>query len=363
MVFEGKGATTTPVLVASACAVVLLSSNKTVQRAVGAFWGRVGLHFLVAKQQKQQVDSDSNKAVVTNLYIHPVKSLKSVSLETSVIDTKGLQNDRCFMLVTPAPLPLWATTDAADADNAFGPKDATHRFLTQRQCPSLATVTAKLDTANQTLTFTGSLHTSKVKSVTISTQPAKDSAKLYRSTLWSDIVQVQDMGDAAAAFFNSILNLDDQVPDEYQGNKVRLVVQSGSNNNTTTGGNNSIGQRTADDDYVPAAARTLSGASPAVMLADGFPILIACQASLDELNRRLVVEKHKPPLPMGRFRPNIVISGTKAFEEDEWKVISIGGTIFHIVKGCPRCKQSCTDQQTGKVTDEPLATLAEYVAY
>ena len=63
---------------------------------------------------------------------------------------------------------------------------------------------------------------------------------------------------------------------------------------------------------------------------------------------------------MSNFRPNIVIRGAQPFAEDEWKTIRIGQAIFHIVKGCPRCKQSCTNQETGKVSEEPLVTLAEF---
>ena len=86
---------------------------------------------------------------------------------------------------------------------------------------------------------------------------------------------------------------------------------------------------------------------PQGSLQDGFPVLLTSEESLKELNKRLI-EKGKDELPMSRFRPNIVVKGLKkAFDEDEWKAIQIGGKdgpIFHIVKGCPRCKQSCTDQ-------------------
>jgi uncharacterized protein len=87
--------------------------------------------------------------------------------------------------------------------------------------------------------------------------------------------------------------------------------------------------------------------------------LIASEASLSELNRRLK-EKGKELLPMSRFRPNIVIKGTTPFMEDKMKVIQIGETILHIVSCCPRCKQSCTDQMTGIVTDEPVMTLRDF---
>ena len=66
---------------------------------------------------------------------------------------------------------------------------------------------------------------------------------------------------------------------------------------------------------------------------------------------------------MSRFRPNIVIKGTKEpFEEDYWKYISIGNQLFAIVKACPRCKQSCTDQETGKVTSEPVNIMKDFRA-
>jgi uncharacterized protein YcbX len=70
---------------------------------------------------------------------------------------------------------------------------------------------------------------------------------------------------------------------------------------------------------------------------------------------------------MSRFRPNIVINKTsKPFDEDNWKAIQIGrgknSVILHITKGCPRCKQACTDQLTGTRGEEPLETLSDFRA-
>jgi uncharacterized protein len=80
------------------------------------------------------------------------------------------------------------------------------------------------------------------------------------------------------------------------------------------------------------------------------------------VNRRLKA-KGKAEIHMTNFRPNIIISGTIPFEEDNWKIIKIGDTILHLVKGCPRCKQSCTDQETGEVSDEPVATLGDFRSF
>jgi uncharacterized protein YcbX len=82
---------------------------------------------------------------------------------------------------------------------------------------------------------------------------------------------------------------------------------------------------------------------------------------LDALNETLV-KQGKETILMSRFRPNIVITGTTAFEEDKWKVIAIGKQLFAIVKACPRCKQSCTDQETGKVHSEPVETMKSFRA-
>jgi uncharacterized protein len=90
-----------------------------------------------------------------------------------------------------------------------------------------------------------------------------------------------------------------------------------------------------------------------------FGSLIASEASLAELNRRIQA-KGKEPLPMARFRPNIVIAGTEPFAEDRMKVIQIGSVVYHLVASCARCKQSCTDQVVGKVTDEPVSTMRDF---
>eukprot|EP00957_Ditylum_brightwellii_P118666 9051586-Ditylum_brightwellii.AAC.1 len=68
---------------------------------------------------------------------------------------------------------------------------------------------------------------------------------------------------------------------------------------------------------------------------------------------------------MNRFRPNLVIRGgaksnMKPFEEDTWKAIQINNVILYIVKGCPRCKQSCTNQETGERYEEPLEILSTF---
>ncbi len=93
-----------------------------------------------------------------------------------------------------------------------------------------------------------------------------------------------------------------------------------------------------------------------VGLADGFPFLLISQESLDNLNSRMAA-----PLPMNRFRPNLVIAGSgKPFLEDKISRLTIGAIGFEVVKPCARCVITTTDQQTAATAKEPLRTLATF---
>ena len=92
-----------------------------------------------------------------------------------------------------------------------------------------------------------------------------------------------------------------------------------------------------------------------VSFADGYPFLLIGQASLDDLNSRLA-----EALPMNRFRPNFVVEGAEPFEEDNWKKIRIGETVFYVVKPCERCIIPTIDQVKGIKGKEPLTTLNTY---
>ncbi len=105
--------------------------------------------------------------------------------------------------------------------------------------------------------------------------------------------------------------------------------------------------RPADPQYVHGPTR--------VSFADAFPFLLIGAASLLELNRRL-----DTPLPMNRFRPNLVVSGAPPFAEDGWRRIRIGSVEFEVVKPCARCMVTTLDQQTATGSQEPLRTLATY---
>ena len=91
-----------------------------------------------------------------------------------------------------------------------------------------------------------------------------------------------------------------------------------------------------------------------VNFADAFPLLLTNSASLSDLNDKL-----EQSVPMSRFRPNIVFEGDKAFQEDDWRKVSISGIDFDVVKPCSRCAMT-TINEKGEVGKEPLKTLATY---
>lgn len=293
----------------------------------------------------QEGNSDDNQPRVSGIFIHPVKSMRAVPLPETNFDKHGLNGDRRLMIVRPLPTPIYGS---------FIKGEPTHRFFTQRQAPSLATIDLKPVIAQD-----GSKILIKLSS---KTSPNNDHAYIdahpksvkklprYLAGIWSDTVEVVDVGDEAAEFVANIVSKDNP---SFKDVRVVSILDTS--------------MRRINEKYCPDAARVgFLSDLPQGGLTDGFPILVATEASLELLNEKLK-KKGKDPLPMSRFRPNIVISNTtKAFDEDNWKAIKIGtgkdAVILHLVKGCPRCKQSCTDQLTGARGEEPVATLSEFRA-
>jgi uncharacterized protein YcbX len=108
---------------------------------------------------------------------------------------------------------------------------------------------------------------------------------------------------------------------------------------------------------LPNQSRTLP--TDRVSLADGYPILLTAEESLAALNEAIVRGRfaEEGPVPMTRFRPNIVVRGAPAWTEDRWRRVRIGGARFRVVKGCDRCVLTTVDPDTAAVGREPLATL------
>ncbi len=92
-----------------------------------------------------------------------------------------------------------------------------------------------------------------------------------------------------------------------------------------------------------------------VSFADGYPLMLLSEASLADLNSRL-----EQPVPMNRFRPNLVVTGTEPFAEDSWKLIRVGSAVFHVAKPCARCVMTTINQETAERGTEPMTTLAKF---
>lgn len=235
---------------------------------------------------------------LSSIHIYPVKALGGIALARSLVTQRGLQNDRRFMVV-----------------------DRNQQCLTQRDHPKMATVWVEIEKNDVVLSAPD------VESVSFPALPPEAPGR--DAQVWSSVVRAHPVADAA-----------DQWLSDYLGSPVRLVYMPES------------AQRRID----PAYARN----HEVVSFADGFPLLVISEASLDDLNARIGASGGQA-VPMNRFRPNLVISGCEAYAEDQRGEIAIGDSVFRAVKACTRCQVTTTDQASGIVRGpEPLQTLGRY---
>ncbi|WP_397452690.1 MOSC domain-containing protein [Pseudomonas sp. NA-150] len=232
------------------------------------------------------------------LYRFPLKSGIAEPLQQARFDGLGLAGDRRWMLVD----------------------EATGRFFTQRAMPQISQLSALWNAAGGlTLAAPGF----QALDVAI---PENSEATLRGVTIWRDTLRVPDAGDQAAQWLS-----------EFMGRPTRMVHVPDERARWLPSGYGNI------DDKVG--------------FADGFPLLVIGQASLDDLSAKV-----GRPLEMLRFRPNLVIEGSEAFAEDTWKRIRIGDMEFRLLKGCSRCILTTIDPKTGERSPdrEPMATLKTY---
>ncbi|ARP88732.1 MOSC domain-containing protein [Bordetella genomosp. 9] len=250
---------------------------------------------------------------IRSLHIYPVKSCAGIGLDAAPITTAGLAFDRQWLVVSGG------------------------QFLTQRQHPRMALVrTALTDTHLQ-------LRAPGMPLLEVPLDGSQRSQCPESVTVWRDTFTAQAESEDAAQWFS-----------RYLGIPCRLLwvdVQTAN--------------RATSRDWVGRwreANPTLSAGFEGDHLfgfADGFPILVANQASLNELNRVLGA-KGRAPVSMDRFRPNIVLDGDDlgAYEEDHLALLTCGeGVRLALVKPCTRCGIPDVDQESGERGDEPGLTL------
>ena len=231
---------------------------------------------------------------ISSLIYYPIKACRGFEVETAKVERMGLQHDRRMMVVTP--------------DGGF---------LTQREHPRLALVTPKLN--DGTLELSAPEYDSV--QVGIQTSGAPIPVEVWKSKG----VQAIDQGEEAAQWFSHWLGTD-----------VRLVHIA--------------------DGYLRRVSQEYAvHADDHTGFADGYPILLASEEGLQDLNSRL-----DTPVPMNRFRPNVVVKGCEPFAEDTWNRIRAGDVELAVVKPCARCVVTTIDKNTLETSKEPLKTLGKY---
>jgi hypothetical protein len=195
--------------------------------------------------------------------------------------------------------------------------DAHGKFLTARQYPRLTLIRAQPDGDGLVL------DAPDMQTLHLAT-PRPD--QRIAATVWKSTVQALDANAQAQTWISAFL-----------GRPAQLVYM--------------------DATCVRAVSPDYGQPGDEVSFADGFPLLLISQAALDLLNTKLAA-----PVPMLRFRPSIVVTGTQAHAEDDWKRIRVGAIEFDVVKPCIRCVFTTVDFTRGEFDPggEPLRTLLTY---
>lgn len=240
-------------------------------------------------------------AAVRALAVYPLKGAAGIPVDAAEVRVTGLATDGV-------------------ADRAWMAVDPSGVFVTQREHPRFALVRTAIDAGRVVLSAPG------VASITLDADEQQPSRPVR---VWQSQVRGFDAGDGAAAWLSDRL-----------GTPVRVVRFDAAHPRPCN----------------PAYAGD-SGAE--VRFADGYPVLVIGQASLDHLNAKLAA-RGVAPLPMNRFRPSLVLDGLEPHDEDHLESIAIGDVVLRPVKPCTRCQVTTVDQATGRAGDEPLVTLSTY---
>jgi len=240
-------------------------------------------------------------AELRSIHVHPVKALRGIAPREALVEPWGLSGDRRWVLI-----------------------DDGGKVVTQREHPRLALAAAELLPG-------GGVRLSAPGRDPL-TVPVPEPVGTVGAEIFGTKVEAVLADDAAHAWCTGHLGVD-----------VRLVHMD-----------EPATRRPVDPDFA------LPGEM--VSFADGYPLLLASEASLDALNSLIAQGDHaaEGPLPMNRFRPNVVVTGTAAWAEDDWTRLAIGEVTFRIPKMCGRCVVTTTDQSTAERGKEPLRTLARH---
>ena len=247
----------------------------------------------------------SSMPILTELNLYPIKSCAGIALREATVTAAGLMSDHIY-------------------DREWMVVDGNGRFLSQREFPSMATIRPRLrlDTLEVRAPGMLPLH------IPLDLPPPEDEITV-EVQVWNDRVLAYDCDETTAVWFSNAV-----------GTPCRLVR------------------------FHPSARRMANpawtgGEDAPTLFSDGYPYLVLSEESLDDLNAKLR-EAGRDILPMDRFRPNIVVRGSGAFEEDLAASITVGAARLRPIKPCPRCPIPSVDQQTGAIGPDPLDILRTY---
>ena len=246
-------------------------------------------------------------AILSDIILYPIKSCAGIHLREAVLTRSGLMSEHVF-------------------DREWMVVDAQGRFLTQREHPRMALIVPTIKATTLELRAPGMLRLEIELGL-----PHPQLAPTLEVQVWDDSVRAYDCDDVTATWFSNAI-----------GVPCRLVR--------------------FHPDVVRATSTTWTdGVAAATMFADGYPVLIAGSASLDDVNDKLRAAGREV-LPMNRFRPNLVIGDIGAFEEDYAAFLQFGATVLTPVKPCSRCPIPSVDQATGVPGPDPLDVMHGYRA-
>lgn len=242
---------------------------------------------------------------ISEINIYPIKSLKGIALQDSIVEKRGLRYDRRWMLT-----------------------DLDGMFFTQREVPRMATVTVEI--------LNGALGVSAEGFGSLEIPFEPDRGERESVTVWTSTLVAETYLGPMNEWFSEVLS-----------KKCKLVRMPDN------------GTRHVDERF--------DEGEDTVSFADGYPLLLIGEGSLAEVNERLHDIYHdeeygeKLPLPMNRFRPNLVVQGSDPFEEDGWAKIRVGEALFRVPRPCARCVITTVDQVRGEFDGkEPLKTIASF---
>jgi uncharacterized protein YcbX len=235
---------------------------------------------------------------VASIHIYPVKSGYRVDQPAAEVEPWGLAGDRRWLVVDPSG-----------------------ELITQREVSALGRIRPRYDGDGLLLRADG---------VADKHVPAPGGGELTAVKVWSAGVLAAPAGGEADAWVSKVVGLE-----------ARLVYLDDPT------------RRPVDPAYGRADDR--------VSFADGYPVLLTNTASLAAVNDWLAAE-YEEPVPMTRFRPNVVVDGASPWAEDGWVGgrLRIGGVDFRAVKPCDRCVLTTIDPETGERGREPLRVLGKY---